>query len=671
MGGTSEQDGAAGEAGPGQTSACARSIVDTVREPFVILDDHLRLLSANDAFHRSFGSSPQDVEGKSLFALADGRWDIPGLRNRLEAVARGTAPLDDWESVLDLPGRGHKTVLLNARRVGLDGVDRVLLAIEDVTALRTAEAQRRELASRYEAQLQQEREHALQALREREELNRRTLHALPATISVLDAAGRIVAVNMAWMRFATDNGAEESTAVAVGSDYLAACRRAATDDAYARQALEGIEKVLAGRSSHFSLDYPCDSPEQQRWFQMTVVPLGTSGAGAGGAVVTHLDISDRKQAEMALREADRHKDRFLATLAHELRNPLAPICTGLDLLQRQCGAVEHVGQTIRVMDRQLAHLVRLIDDLLDFSRIAQGKIRLRRDRHAVAEIVDATLEMSAHGFGNRRVTVDMPDQPLYVDGDRVRLVQVLANLVNNAVKFTADGGRIAIGVAVRGDRVEFEVRDDGRGIAPDKLDRIFDMYVQDDPDHASGIGIGLSLVRSLVEMHGGTVAAASAGPGRGAVFTVSLPLWHGALPEPAPIESPERPALTQHRVLVVDDNREIADSLRELLTLLQADVRVAYDGAEAIAICETWLPTHVLMDLGMPGIDGFETARRLRARYPQRPFRLIAISGWGREEDRKRAREAGFDQHFVKPVRVEELGSMLSCPPGGVKDPRQ
>jgi signal transduction histidine kinase len=634
------------------TVACVRSITETVREPFAILDEHLRLLSANRAFYRTFRLSPQDTEGRFFYELG-GHWETGRLRTLLEETAPGGLALDDFEIVHDLPGTGRKDLLLNARRLRLDGAERILLAIEDVTALRRAETQWQALTS----QLRSERAHAEQALREREELIRRTLHSLPAHIAVLDGDGRIITVNLAWLAFAADNGAEEAHTVAVGADYLEICRRAAGDDAYARRSLEGIEAVLGGKLPRFTLDYPCDGPDQQRWFQMTVVPLGASGAG--GAVVTHLDITERKQAELALREADRHKDQFLAMLAHELRNPLAPICTGLDLIQRQYADSEDLADTLRIMDSQLGHLVRLVDDLLDFSRIGQGKVRLRLERHTIAEIVDAALEMSDYALGDRRLTVEMPAEPLYTDGDRVRLVQVLANLLNNAVKFTNEDGIISLSAQRHGDRVGIRVCDDGLGIARDNLDRIFDMFVQDAPGQGSGIGIGLSLARNLVEMHGGTITAESPGPGGGATFTVWLPLCPEAPQQQVPQDPVENSSLAQHRVLVVDDNPEVADSLASLLTLLKAEVRVAYGGVEAIAVCEAWHPTHVLMDLGMPGMDGFEAARRLRARHPEHPFRLIAISGWGREEDRERARAAGFDQHFVKPVRVDELVAML------------
>jgi CheY-like chemotaxis protein/anti-sigma regulatory factor (Ser/Thr protein kinase) len=300
---------------------------------------------------------------------------------------------------------------------------------------------------------------------------------------------------------------------------------------------------------------------------------------------------------------------------------------------------------------------------MDVSRISRRKIRLRKERLDLAEIIDAALDMSESGLsrGERHLTVSVPSQPLPVEGDRVRLVQVVSNLLNNAARFTDTGGQIALRVVPRRDQVEIRVQDDGRGIPADRLSDIFEMFAQDEPGRTGGLGIGLNIVRSLVAMHGGTVRADSEGPGCGATFTVTLPLCHGAPQQPTSRKTTATDLLPPtRRVLVVDDNRAITEVLRLLLTKLKADVRVAHDGAEALRICADWQPTHVLMDLGMPGMDGFEAARRLRASHPDRAFRLVAVTGWGQGKYRQQAREAGFDQYFVKPVGVRELKTILS-----------
>ena len=377
------------------------------------------------------------------------------------------------------------------------------------------------------------------------------------------------------------------------------------------------------------------------------------------------DVTERTVAEVALQESDRRKDAFLATLAHELRNPLAPLRTGLDLIEALRGDAAACEEPVRIMDRQLGHLSHLVDDLLDVSRISRGKIELRKERVDLADVIGAAREMSDRGLarGDRQFTVCVPSEPLAVEGDRVRLEQIIANLLNNAAKCTDAGGRIDIRAIPRGEWVDIQVQDDGRGIPRERLDSIFEMFSQTESGQGGGLGIGLSLVRGLVEMHGGTVYADSEGPGCGATFTVSLPRCGSARAQPAADKATANDVLQmQGRVLVVDDNRDIAESLRLVLTMLGAEVRVAYDGAEALRICEDWepKPTHVLMDIGMPGMDGFEAARRLRAKHPGSTCRLIAVTGWGQEEDRQRVREAGFDEHLVKPVGIAELKAVLS-----------
>jgi CheY-like chemotaxis protein/anti-sigma regulatory factor (Ser/Thr protein kinase) len=349
-------------------------------------------------------------------------------------------------------------------------------------------------------------------------------------------------------------------------------------------------------------------------------------------------------------------------VAHSRRRPLAPLRTGLDVLRVVRGDAAACEEPLRIMDRQLRHLTHLVDDLLDVARISRGTIALRTERLDLAEIVEAALQMceSALGRVERRLAVDVAPEPLPVQGDRVRLVQIVCNLLDNAAKFTEAGGRITLRVARRGDRAEIRVQDDGRGIPREHLAAIFEMFSQTEPGRGAGLGIGLALVRSLVALHGGTVRADSEGPGRGALFTVSLPLDDAPPARPAPGQATAADGIAKRRVLVVDDNRDIVEGLRMLLTLLEAEVRVAYDGAEALRVCAQWPPTHILMDLGMPVMDGYEAARRLRADHPERAFRLVAITGWSQDEDRRRTREAGFDQHLVKPVGVAELKRVLA-----------
>jgi signal transduction histidine kinase len=378
----------------------------------------------------------------------------------------------------------------------------------------------------------------------------------------------------------------------------------------------------------------------------------------------------RREVEDTLREADRRKDEFIATLSHELRNPLAPLRNALHIL---AGAGEDgdVAEQVRpMMERQVGHLVRLVDDLLDVSRINRGTFELRKERVDIATIVGNAVETSdpaLRGAGHA-LSVTLPDAPLWIDGDLVRLSQVLGNLLNNAAKYTPPGGRIALEVVREGDAVVIRVRDNGAGISPAALPRLFEMFNRGDREGRGtdgGLGIGLALARRLAEMHGGRVDAASEGLGKGSEFTVRLPLASDQRPGAggdvqAPAYMPRR------RVLVVDDNRDAADSLGLVLGSLGADVRIARDGREALELFDAYRPSAVLLDIGMPGMDGYEVARRIRERSESSPPPLmIALTGWGSEEDRRRAAAAGFDRHLVKPADLGTLQKLLASLPGG------
>jgi PAS domain S-box-containing protein len=387
-----------------------------------------------------------------------------------------------------------------------------------------------------------------------------------------------------------------------------------------------------------------------------------------------LDVTERKRAEEALREADRRKDEFLAMLAHELRNPLAPIRNALHLL-KQTGLEDAVRQEVRgMMERQVQHLSRLVDDLLDISRITRGKIQLRKERLDVAAVVQRAVETCRPAVEERRhnLIVSLPPEPPGLEVDPARLEQVLSNLLDNAAKYTPEGGRIEVTAAREGGEVVLRVRDTGVGIRPDMLARIFDLFVQSErvlEDARGGLGIGLALVRSLVAMHGGSVAAHSDGPGRGSEFVVRLPaLAEGREQAPAPPAAPAAPVAAgpTRRVLVVDDSADAAESLALILRLGGHEVRVAHDGPAALAAVLDARPEVVFLDLGMPGMDGCEVARHLRLQPGLEGVTLVALTGWGQAEDRRRTREAGFDHHLVKPVDPAALNALLTgpVPPG-------
>jgi PAS domain S-box-containing protein len=375
------------------------------------------------------------------------------------------------------------------------------------------------------------------------------------------------------------------------------------------------------------------------------------------------DITTRKQTEDALKEADRRKTEFLAMLAHELRNPLAPIRSALHLLRLPGGSAQSAEPVYELMDRQVTQMVRLIDDLLDVSRIAQGKIALRPERVDLAAVVQHAIETvrplcitSEH-----ELTVSMPGKAVQMNADPARLTQVVGNLLNNACKFTPPGGRIHLEVELSGDDVVIRVADSGVGIDPGELSRIFEMFTQLDTSieqARAGLGIGLTLVKDLVEKHGGSVEARSGGLGEGSEFLVRLPRDNGL-----PLITPQEPDASAVesialRILVVDDNLDAVETLGMLLKLSGHEVHTAHDGLEAVEKAARLQPDVVLLDIGLPKLDGYEVARRILEQR-ETDVTLVAMTGWGQEDDRRRSKEAGFDAHLVKPVGYRDLTKLL------------
>jgi two-component system CheB/CheR fusion protein len=380
-------------------------------------------------------------------------------------------------------------------------------------------------------------------------------------------------------------------------------------------------------------------------------------------VGTCVDVDESVRAAEALREADRRKDEFLAILAHELRNPLAPIRNSLHILRLSSQGDPATTRVGEMVERQVNHMVRLIDDLMEVSRITRGKIELRKETLEIGGIVRAAIESSRPLIDARRLqlAVELPPEPLTLDGDAVRLTQVVTNLLNNATKFTEPSGRIRVAVRRESDRVAISVSDTGAGIPREMLTRVFDLFTQGGADRSQGgLGIGLALVKTLVELHGGSVTARSDGPGAGSEFLVRLPLdTAGRRDEPSAEHAPRRPT-RRSRVLVVDDNRDGAESLGRLLELLGAEVRTEYGGQAALDMIGSYRPALVLLDIGMPELDGYEVARRIRERPELRDVTLVALTGWGQEADRLRSRRAGFDRHLVKPAAIGDLEALLA-----------
>jgi CheY-like chemotaxis protein/nitrogen-specific signal transduction histidine kinase len=376
------------------------------------------------------------------------------------------------------------------------------------------------------------------------------------------------------------------------------------------------------------------------------------------------DITARQVAEEAAQAADQNKDLFLATLAHELRSPLAAMVSGVEVLRHPETDKQSTDRTIGILGRLVKNLTRLVDDLLDVERLTHGRIALRKTRAAVNEIVNAALEncQIKVKFPGHRLNVTTPRQPLFVAGDPVRLAQILSNLLDNAVKYTPEGGTIDVVVEETGQQVTMRVRDNGVGISPEVIPRIFDLYFQGEPVRGSelkGLGVGLHLVRRLTEMHGGTVTANSAGLGQGTEFIVRLPLAPPAPPKehlastgdestnPAEGRSPKR------KVLIVDDNPDLAEAADLFLQANGHEVRTAQDGASALLLVKDFQPDVAIVDIGLPGMDGYELARRLRELLPG--LALAALSGWRTDPGDHRPRESGFGRYFTKPADPEEL----------------
>ncbi len=398
--------------------------------------------------------------------------------------------------------------------------------------------------------------------------------------------------------------------------------------------------------------------------------------GSDGEVVaiagTTRDITDRQAAEQVLRqqtaslaEADRAKDEFLATLSHELRNPLAPLSNSLEILRMIDNGNAKTVSVREVMERQVHHLVRLVDDLLEVSRISRGTLSLDIGPVELAAVVQNAVENTEPQFlaAGHTLEIKLPKAPLWLKGDAVRLTQVLANLLNNAATYSEKGGHVALSVDSQGDEAVISVLDAGIGIEPETLPRMFEMFTRGNRDKTrtqGGLGIGLALSRRLAEMHGGSLHGHSRGLGQGSEFVVRLPLSSSV---PAPTAQSEASAevidLRGLTTLVVDDNIDAGDSLAQLMTTLGAEVRIARSGNEALKVFASFQPRVVLLDIGMPGMNGYEVARAIRTRVDSAQCTLIAVTGWGQESDRHRAREAGFEHHLVKPVAVKELQALL------------
>jgi PAS domain S-box-containing protein len=485
------------------------------------------------------------------------------------------------------------------------------------------------------------------ALRAAQQKLQTVADALPAAVTLCSRDLRYLWINQygaQWLRRAPQDVIGRRMEEVIGADQLAQIR-------------PFIDRVLVGEQVSYEreVDYPGIG---RRWANVRLAP-----AGDGNWVAVITDIHQRKRMEQAMREADRRKDQFIATLAHELRNPLAPIRSAVEILARAGASEADRAWSRGVIERQVAQMSRLVDDLLDMARISSGKLLLRRERVTIGAVAQAALETSrpALDAAGHRLVTHMPAAGAALDADPTRLAQVLSNLLNNAAKYTAPGGVIELHADEVGAEAVIAVLDNGMGFPPEIAQELFEPFAQWAPaeQSASGLGIGLSLVRGIVGLHGGTISAVSEGPGKGSRFEVRLPLAVAAEAAPAGSVVAEPVAPRGVRVMIADDNRDAADSLCRLLALYGYEACAAYDGVSAIELSESFRPHVAVLDIGMPACNGYDVARHLRARRG-RDLRLIALTGWGAHDDVQRARDAGFDAHLTKPVDPGTLNEMIS-----------
>jgi PAS domain S-box-containing protein len=498
-----------------------------------------------------------------------------------------------------------------------------------------------------------ERKRAEASLAESEARFRHLADALPQMVFDLDAEGRSGYLNEQWLRYTGSTPGDTKSRLAL----VHADDRPRVEAAWAKAVAGGTayecEYRLRGRDGQF------------RWVLARAVPVCDAGGRVTRWFGTATDVHELKQTQVAMKETARLKDEFLAMLSHELRNPLAPITNSLYILERVEPGGEQARRAHEVIGRQTAHLSKLVNELLDATRLTRHRIELHRETVDLNVAVGRVVEDHRNLFGEAGVSLEFASapRPVPVSADATRLAQVVGNLLHNAVKYTAPGGRASVRVSVEAGGATIRVRDDGVGIAAEMLPHLFEPFTQARQSldrERGGLGLGLALVKGLVDLHGGIVLARSDGPGTGSEFVVQLPLAAASAPAPEPPRAPR--AGTPRRVLVVEDNSDAASTLSETLSLWGHEVAVAHEGANAIECARRFRPEFILCDIGLPGMDGYELARAVRADPSLKDVRLIAVTGYALPDDQRKAREAGFEAHLAKPLRLEELSALLGQP---------
>jgi len=624
-----------------------RVITDAVPALISYVDSAYRYRLANLAYEHWFGQPREEIPGRHVReVLGEGAWEQ--VRPHMERALRGE--LVSFEAELPYEGSGPRWVhVIYAPDRDADGnVNGFAVLVTDIGPAKAAERALREIGSR-----ERDRRSELEAI----------MDAVPAAVFVShDRDCRSMAANRrAYELLRLEPGTNPSASADPRPAY-----RVLRDEVEVPPDQLPMQIASASgqpvRNAEFSMHF---ADGGYCHLIGDAVPLLDAEGRPGGAVGVFVDITRRKEAEEALREADRRKDEFLGVLSHELRNPLTPIRIGLNILERIPPDSPEAEEVRATIDRQVTQMIHLVDDLLEVTRISRGKINLRPEIIELGEVIGRAVEDQRLDFAEKKIelVVHLGSEPLWMEADPVRIAQVVGNILQNAARFTQEGGRAELTLERDGETAVLRVRDNGVGIPADVLARLFVPFMQGDRTLArtgGGLGLGLALVKGLVELHGGSVAAHSDGPGQGAAFTVRLPLA-ATPPDAGPLEESASAARTR-RILVVEDGADAAASLRLALELSGHEVRVVHNGIDAVETAKSFRPEVVLCDIGLPGIDGYEVARRLRAEESLRGVRLIALTGYAQADDRKLAAESGFDHHLPKPPDFPTLERLLGEP---------
>jgi PAS domain S-box-containing protein len=626
-----------------------RSVVETVVDGIVTIDARGRIQSFNPAAERIFGYAADEAIGRNVSLLMPEPYRSRHDGYMRNYLATGEAHIIGIgrEVIGRRKDRSTFAMELAVSEFRLDGEPYFTGVVRDVTSRR---------------QLEEELRSRLQEVADAEERIRSVVDNVVDGIITIDEQAVIHTFNPAAERI-FGYSREEVTGQNVKM-LMPEPDRGRHDDYVASYLTTGHAKIIGiGR----------EVVGQRKDGALFPMELAISEFRIGPArYFTGIvrDITERKRLQNELHQkleqlavADQRKDQFIGLLGHELRNPLAPVRNGLQILRHSTPAADRVSTIIDMMDRQIGHMVRLIDDLLDISRITSGKIALRREKVDLREVVQQAMEAARPDIGDKgqRLEAGMPQTAVTAYVDPLRIAQVVSNLLNNASKFSERGQRIWLTLERHAEHAAIRVRDEGAGVPRDKLEEIFEIFVQVDPSferRRSGLGIGLTLVKSLVELHGGSVSASSAGAGKGATFDVRLPVIAPERAPDTPAASPEL-AYVHRRILVIDDNKDAADTLSALLRMLGHEVTEVYDGMSGVREAARVRPNAVLCDIGMPGMSGFDVARRIRAIDKAHGMMLIAITGYGHPDAVRDAHAAGFDLHLVKPVDLNKLIAML------------